>query len=670
MKRPSDPRRVVWTAAVAVVVAAVFAAPAIAFARSPAPPSGRLPFLGATDALVYALDLRAWSEPAEAASVADKFAQGRGAYWGNSGTAVVGGTCSLLHVSALAAMQSLGVLLPVAVVAAWAALTASVLGSWRAGLAAASVGAFVPSFGPWARAWPPQFDAPAASMLPLARPVNPQFSILAWMLVLAFGWAAARRGGRAAIPWLACFGASLAFAGRLYAYNWAMGAAFAGAAFLAASACRDRGQVLVWIGAVALAVAAFLPGASIALPSTPPDAAAAQATTFFHSHRPFVNLHVILCVALAAAGALATRAEDRRGPTCRWMTALLLSFVVAENQQVLSGRTSQPHHFDWFYAPFVIGTGIAWTACAAERRFAVSARVGAWTRAAAGRRATLAAVVLVAAFGVCMAATPLGAALASCVPGVGAAGRVRGAAVGALVVFAGASAWFARRAVTRGDDAAVADVALGCTLVLALAAGVAKQAVGYSKASPRFADMQRLVPALRWIETNGPSGAVVLSEHFCAAETVDVFSSARSFAAERAFMNGGRGIDEDRRRVMILAVVYGFTASEFRAALADTGVFHKACFGNRLFGELREKYAGESFDRSPPLAPGDMDASVGAYESLLADGARKAAASRRIDFVLWDDAWTRIGFRSPARLEFMERAFSAEGVEVWRAKRE
>jgi hypothetical protein len=210
---------------------------------------------------------------------------------------------------------------------------------------------------------------PVYTYLPFLRRYLPAIAFPLLFVFCACVWRALEgEGRRARLAWAA--GAGAAFAVLVYSYFYLWTAALAWLACLALlqllARGRDAGRDLC-----ALAVTAAVGAASLApyfalVSRRAADTDAAQALARTHAPDLLRRPELLAVSILIALGALARRGRvDWRGRAALFAGAFALTPFVVSNQQIVTGRSLQPYHYDLYaanYSALVAAVLVAWLA--------------------------------------------------------------------------------------------------------------------------------------------------------------------------------------------------------------------------------------------------------------------------------------------------------------------
>ncbi len=239
-------------------------------------------------------------------------------------------------------------------------------------------------------------SSPSLYHLPFLRLYQPAVVFPLFFVFCGFVWLALTRPVRRQALVVAA-GAGLVFALLIFSYFYLWTAAAAWLAcvcvlwVLARKSERKRAAVVFGI-ILGFAAAALVPYFRM-LSQRAATVDAAQALVF--THRPDLlrlpEISALLALALLAFGVW-RRVPRGRDPVVLIATAFALSVLVVFNQQIITGRSLQPIHYEWFIANYCALTAVALTA-------ALWWRSGTQWRLTNQRLALIAGAALLLAFG-------------------------------------------------------------------------------------------------------------------------------------------------------------------------------------------------------------------------------------------------------------------------------
>lgn len=198
--------------------------------------------------------------------------------------------------------------------------------------------------------------APTYSFFPFLRRYQPAVPFPLFFVFCTFVWRALNsRGQRTALAWAAAAGAVIAVLIFSYFYLWTAAIAWlAGCAFVWFIWRReDRGRTL-WVSGIILSFAALalVPYFSL-LAHRDPAMDKVQLLTLTHAPDLFRVPEVIGFAALAALLFGARRGVIKSSPPALFVASLALMPLIVFNQQVITGRSMQPLHYELFIANYV-----------------------------------------------------------------------------------------------------------------------------------------------------------------------------------------------------------------------------------------------------------------------------------------------------------------------------
>jgi hypothetical protein len=204
-------------------------------------------------------------------------------------------------------------------------------------------------------------SAPTYSFFPFLRRYQPAFPFPLFFVFCGFIWHALKgKTMRSTVAWAAAGGTLIAVLIFSYFYLWTAALAWLGGCALLwfIWVPKGRGRILLVCGLVfALAVLALVPY-YILLSHRDPNMDKVQLLTLTHAPDLFRVPEIIGFVAIAALlfGVWRRLIEARRAPV--FAASLALMPLIVFNQQVLTGRSLQPLHYELFIANYVSLLGL------------------------------------------------------------------------------------------------------------------------------------------------------------------------------------------------------------------------------------------------------------------------------------------------------------------------
>jgi hypothetical protein len=198
--------------------------------------------------------------------------------------------------------------------------------------------------------------APTYSFFPFLRRYQPAVPFPLFFVFCTFVWRALNsRKQRTALAWAAAAGAVIAALIFSYFYLWTAAIAWLAGCVLVWCIWRreDRARTL-WVSGIILAFAALtlVPYFRL-LAHRDPGMDKVQLLTFTHAPDLFRVPEIIACVALAALLFGARRGLIRISSPALFVASLALMPLIVFNQQVVTGRSMQPLHYELFIANYV-----------------------------------------------------------------------------------------------------------------------------------------------------------------------------------------------------------------------------------------------------------------------------------------------------------------------------
>jgi hypothetical protein len=237
---------------------------------------------------------------------------------------------------------------------------------------------------------------PSLYHLPFLRLYQPALAFPLFFVLCAMVWLALNRPSRRqAIVFAACAGLLFALLIFSYFYLWTAAAAFVacvGGLWLLLRKSERRRAIVVWGIVFVFGALALLPYFRM-LSHRAATVDAAQALIFTHQPDLFRLPELVALVVLIVLGLGASRARFRMSdPVVVMCAGFALTVLAVFNQQVITGRSLQPIHYQWFIANYCALIAIVLTA-AVWRRSSVQSGVKR------NRLALIAGLALLMAFG-------------------------------------------------------------------------------------------------------------------------------------------------------------------------------------------------------------------------------------------------------------------------------
>ena len=203
--------------------------------------------------------------------------------------------------------------------------------------------------------------------LPFLRRYVPGVPFVFFFFFCGFLWRALSAGGhRARLLSALCAGALFALMVYSYFYHWTTAAALLACVALVWLAARppDWRRAFTPLALISLCAAVSLVPYAVLLSRRAPTMDAVQALT--HSRVPDLWRGVILLAALvlvALAFGIRRRWLEMRSPAVLFNAALALCVLVVFNQQIITGRSLQPMHYEQYIGNYVALLAAALAAC-------------------------------------------------------------------------------------------------------------------------------------------------------------------------------------------------------------------------------------------------------------------------------------------------------------------
>jgi len=156
----------------------------------------------------------------------------------------------------------------------------------------------------------------------------------------------------------------------------------------------------------------------------------------------------------------------------------------------------------------------------------------------------------------------------------------------------------------------------------------------------------------------------------------DVTSYIPIYTRQKVFMSSAStfyptpGLKESQRRQLIVLALAGFTGDEFSAnVIKNNGICHEFFFHKSYY--QKKSLTAMLFDttRLPSLTSQEILDAIRQYEGFRKYSAEELFRLERIDYLYWGPSekyyFTAI---DPARHGFLEKAFSADNVEIYRVR--
>lgn len=219
--------------------------------------------------------------------------------------------------------------------------------------------------------------APTYSFFPFLRRYQPAVPFPLFFIFCTFVWRALHsRAHRKALAWAAAAGPIIAVLIFSYFYLWTAAIAWLTGCALVWCIWRreDRGRTL-WVSGIILAFAALalIPYFRL-LAHRDPDMDKVQLLTFTHAPDLFRVPELIAFAALAILLLGARRGLTKGFPPALFVASLALMPLIVFNQQVITGRSMQPLHYELFIANYVSLLALVMTMAVIARERSITNR--------------------------------------------------------------------------------------------------------------------------------------------------------------------------------------------------------------------------------------------------------------------------------------------------------